>query len=160
MKGRLSVSVMTLIIYIVIIVLIFHYTKKKRAGGSGNGKSASNTAGQTSASASPAMTRTSKPKKSPLKKQKASARPNQQREVKQTVQEKRYSEQTKISSENCSYEAAYSKGQPARLGLRGDYGEEICPGQICVRCGYCGAENLVPSGSREHYHCYFCWEKL
>ncbi|MCD8197866.1 MAG: hypothetical protein LUE24_12000 [Lachnospiraceae bacterium] len=151
---------MTLIIYIVIIALIFRYTKKKRAGSSDNRKSAPDMARQNSAPSSPVMSKTVKPKKSPLKKQRASARPNQKREAKQTVQEKRYSEQTKISSDNCSYEAAYSKGQPARLGLRGDYGEEIRQGQICVRCGYCGAENLVPSGSREHYHCYFCWEKL
>ena len=25
---------------------------------------------------------------------------------------------------------------------------------------YCGAENFVPAESHEHYHCFFCWEKL
>ncbi|MCC8140002.1 MAG: hypothetical protein LIO67_06865 [Lachnospiraceae bacterium] len=148
---------MTFIIYVVIIVLIFRYTKKKREGSSGSKASASDTVRQSSPSAS-AMTKA--PKQPKPKKQKASARPNQERKTKQTVQEKQYSARTQVSSDNCSYEAAYSKGQPARLGLRGDYGEEVRQGQICVRCGYCGAENLVPSGSREHYHCYFCWEKL
>ncbi|MCD8362228.1 MAG: hypothetical protein LUC98_04585 [Lachnospiraceae bacterium] len=146
---------MSFIIYVVIIVLIFRYTRKKRAGSSGSKASASNANRQSQPSVSQTM-----PKKRAPKRQKASAMPNQQRKTKQTVQEKQYSARTQVSSDNCSYEAAYSKGQPARLGLRGDYGEEVRPGQICVRCGYCGAENLVPSGSREHYHCYFCWEKL
>ncbi len=146
---------MSFIIYVIIIVLIFRYTRKKRAGSSGSKAGASNTVRQSQ----PPVSQTMSKKKAP-KRQIASARPNQQRKTKQTVQEKQYSARTQVSSDNCSYEAAYSKGQPARLGLRGDYGEEVRPGQICVRCGYCGAENLVPSGSREHYHCYFCWEKL
>ncbi|MCC8163265.1 MAG: hypothetical protein LIO86_08935 [Lachnospiraceae bacterium] len=146
---------MSFIIYVIIIVLIFRYTRKKRAGSSGSKAGASNTVRQSQ----PPVSQTMSKKKAP-KRQIASARPNQQRKTKQTVQEKQYSARTQVSSDNCSYEAAYSKGQPARLGLRGDYGEEVRPGQICVRCGYCGAENMVPSGSREHYHCYFCWEKL
>ncbi|MCD8241778.1 MAG: hypothetical protein LUD73_05195 [Lachnospiraceae bacterium] len=146
---------MAFIIYVVIIVLIFRYTRKKRKASSNSRGRAADKASQASPSAAASTS-----KKNLLKRQKASARPNQKRETKQTAQEKQYSAKTRGSSDNCSYEAAYSKGQPARLGLRGDYGEEVRQGQICVRCGYCGAENLVPAGSREHYHCYFCWEKL
>lgn len=39
-------------------------------------------------------------------------------------------------------------------------GDTVPGGKKCVVCKYCGAENLVPMMSREHYGCYFCREPL
>ena len=66
----------------------------------------------------------------------------------------------KAARDNCHYEAAYSKGKPDRIGRRGDYEPGTPSGMERIKCAYCGAENFVPAGSRQHYHCYFCWEKL
>ena len=85
------------------------------------------------------------------KPRKATAVPNKPR---------RQKTRSRASSQACTYEAAYSKGKPDRVGGRGDY-ETVTPnGMERIRCGYCGAQNFVPVGSRNHYHCYFCLEKL
>ncbi|MCM1252935.1 MAG: hypothetical protein NC321_08940 [Clostridium sp.] len=39
-------------------------------------------------------------------------------------------------------------------------GDGVPNGKRCVICDYCGAENLVPTASREQYSCYFCREAL
>lgn len=39
-------------------------------------------------------------------------------------------------------------------------GDLIPQGKRCVKCGYCGAENLVPMLPRTRYSCYFCREAL
>ena len=39
-------------------------------------------------------------------------------------------------------------------------GDLIPQGKRCVKCGYCGAENLVPMVPRTRYRCYFCREPL
>ena len=39
-------------------------------------------------------------------------------------------------------------------------GDLIPQGKQCVKCGYCGAENLVPMRTRTQYSCYFCREAL
>ena len=39
-------------------------------------------------------------------------------------------------------------------------GDLIPQGKQCVKCGYCGAENLVPMQPRTRYSCYFCREAL
>ncbi|MBD5517282.1 MAG: hypothetical protein HDR07_01880 [Lachnospiraceae bacterium] len=39
-------------------------------------------------------------------------------------------------------------------------GDLIPQGKRCVKCGYCGAENLVPMQPRTRYSCYFCREAL
>lgn len=62
--------------------------------------------------------------------------------------------------QECSYRASYSKGRPGRVGLRGDYETVVPEGKERIRCAYCGAENFIPEGTKDHYHCYFCWEKL
>ena len=94
------------------------------------------------------------------KPRKATAVPNKPRRQKLTREEEALKTRSRASSQACTYEAAYSKGKPDRIGGRGDY-ETVTPnGMERIRCGYCGAQNFVPAGSRNHYHCYFCWEKL
>lgn len=45
--------------------------------------------------------------------------------------------------------------------LRYYYGDSVPPKMRIVKCGYCGAENLVPERvSQENYTCYFCRENL
>ena len=39
-------------------------------------------------------------------------------------------------------------------------GDSIPQGKKCIKCGYCGAENLVPMIPRTKYSCYFCREPL
>lgn len=94
-----------------------------------------------------------KPLKSRIEKVKPTAIPNQPRKAEKQI--------VKQSARDvCHYEAAYSKGRPERVGLRGDYETTAPAGTERIKCAYCGAENFVPAGSRQHYHCYFCWEKL
>lgn len=111
---------------------------------------------QKKASAVPNQSKTAPP----VKRQKASAAPNRPKKVPRTKDEKAMEIRTSVSSAACNYEAAYSKGRPERLGIRADYEPATPSGKIRVRCRYCGAENFVPAGSYDHYHCYFCWEKL
>ena len=90
----------------------------------------------------------------------ASAVPNQPR-VKRTRRTPEAPDRQPASSgKTCTYDAAYSRGKPERVGLRGDYETSIPSGMEKVSCSYCGAENFVPAGNHEHYHCFFCWEKL
>ena len=81
------------------------------------------------------------------------AKPNQPRPKERKMERQ-------AARDNCHYEAAYSKGKPDRIGRRGDYEPGTPSGMERIKCAYCGAENFVPTGSRQHYHCYFCWEKL
>ena len=46
------------------------------------------------------------------------------------------------------------------VALRYLEGDMIPRGKSVVRCGYCGAENLVPMASGTRYSCYFCREPL
>ena len=39
-------------------------------------------------------------------------------------------------------------------------GDSVPQGMRRVTCSYCGADNLVPQGSRQKYTCYFCREEL
>ena len=39
-------------------------------------------------------------------------------------------------------------------------GDSVPQGMRVIKCFYCGAENLVPQGSRQKYTCYFCREEL
>lgn len=39
-------------------------------------------------------------------------------------------------------------------------GDSIPQGRRLVRCGYCGADNLIPTAARTGYSCYFCREPL
>ena len=95
-----------------------------------------------------------------VRKKRSTAVPNKPRRQKLGMEEKAIRDRTRASSEACTYEAAYSKGKPDRIGGRGDY-ETVTPkGMERIHCSYCGAQNFVPVGSRNHYHCYFCWEKL
>lgn len=91
---------------------------------------------------------------------KASAVPNSSRKRKRTKEEAAMEMRTRASAKTCDYQAAYSKGKPKCIGGRGDYEPSTPRGMVRIRCAYCGAENFVPAGTHEHYHCYFCWEKL
>lgn len=92
--------------------------------------------------------------------QKASAVPNSSKKRKRTKEETAMEIRTRASAKSCNYQAAYSKGKPKAIGGRGDYEPSTPRGMVRIRCAYCGAENFVPAGTHEHYHCYFCWEKL
>lgn len=46
------------------------------------------------------------------------------------------------------------------VALRYLEGDMVPRGKRVVRCGYCGAENLVPMASGTRYSCYFCREPL
>ena len=94
-----------------------------------------------------------KPARPMAEKSKPSAKPNKPRPQKGKTGRQ-------ADRDNCRYDAAYSKGKPDRVGWRGDYEPEVPSGMERIKCAYCGAENFVPAGSRQHYHCYFCWEKL
>ena len=95
-----------------------------------------------------------------VRKRRVTAVPNKPRRQKLRKEEQEIRTRTRASSEDCTYEAAYSKGKPDRIGGRGDY-ETVTPkGMERIHCSYCGAQNFVPAGSKNHYHCYFCWEKL
>lgn len=39
-------------------------------------------------------------------------------------------------------------------------GDSVPRGMEQIRCSYCGADNLIPEGSRRKYTCYFCREEL
>ena len=39
-------------------------------------------------------------------------------------------------------------------------GDTVPNGKRCIVCGYCGAENLVPTIPRERYSCFFCREPI
>lgn len=92
--------------------------------------------------------------------QQASAVPNSSKKRKRTKEEAAMEIRTRASAKTCDYQAAYSKGKPKSIGGRGDYEPSTPRGMVRIRCAYCGAENFVPAGTHEHYHCYFCWEKL
>lgn len=102
----------------------------------------------------------SKATRSYPKRAKTSSVPNRPRQISRTKEERDVRVRTQASRAKCNFEAAYSKGKPGRVGLRGDYDPVTPQGMTRIRCMYCNAENFVPTGSREHYHCYFCWEKL
>ena len=94
-----------------------------------------------------------KPVRPMVEKLKPTAKPNQPRPKEREMERQ-------AARDNCHYEAAYSKGKPDRIGRRGDYEPGTPSGMERIKCAYCGAENFIPAGSRQHYHCYFCWEKL
>ena len=94
-----------------------------------------------------------KPVRPMVEKLKPTAKPNQPRQKERKMERQ-------AARDNCHYEAAYSKGKPDRIGRRGDYEPGIPSGMERIKCAYCGAENFIPAGSRQHYHCYFCWGKL
>ncbi len=52
---------------------------------------------------------------------KASAVPNQPRKLQRAVKQRQTEDQVCSPGRACSYEAAYSKGRPERIGQRGDY---------------------------------------
>lgn len=47
-----------------------------------------------------------------------------------------------------------------REGVRLLPGDPVPQGMRVAVCPYCGAENLVPGGSRDKFGCYFCREDL
>ena len=95
-----------------------------------------------------------------FQKKKSTSVPNRPRQPQRTKEEQEVQILTRESRAKCDYEAAYSQGKPDRIGMRGDYDPVTPQGKTRIRCRYCNAENFVPTGSGEHYHCYFCWEKL
>lgn len=95
-----------------------------------------------------------------IQKKRSSAVPNHPRKVKRSKTEEAVLERTRPSGKACNYEALYSRGRPDRIGRRGDYEPIVPDGMVRVSCAYCGAENFIPGGTHDHYHCYFCWEKL
>ncbi len=101
-----------------------------------------------------------KPRKPLMRKKEASAVPNKPKRKAPTKEETQAQVRMSADASRCDYQASYSKGKPDRIGRRGDYEDVVPNGMVRVRCRYCGADNFVPSGTREHYHCYFCWEKL
>lgn len=44
------------------------------------------------------------------------------------------------------------------IGERLYLGDQVPNGKMLRKCSYCGADNLVPFGTREKYLCYFCRE--
>ncbi|MEG1848233.1 MAG: hypothetical protein RRX92_05560 [Lachnospiraceae bacterium] len=48
----------------------------------------------------------------------------------------------------------------ARAAERVIDGESIPMDRVKKRCGYCGADNMIPRNSHEPYTCYFCREML
>lgn len=152
---------------LVIVLIIWTILKKqKEKGGAGSSyswESLSEKLKNKAASAQKTMPRStavkSRPSATPNKPQ-FSVVPNKPKKQQRTKAEQEMQLRTRASSAACSYQAAYSKGRPERLGVRADYEPGTPSGRERVRCPYCGAENFVPAGSRDHYHCYFCWEKL
>ncbi|MDO4260634.1 MAG: hypothetical protein Q4C82_01025 [Eubacteriales bacterium] len=95
-----------------------------------------------------------------VKRSAPTAVPNKPRSASRSREEEAIRIRTRSSRESCHYEAAYSKGRPDQVGRQGDFDLVTPEGMERIKCGYCGAQNFIPAGSREHYHCYFCWEKL
>lgn len=133
---------------LIIIIIVWIVVKKQKEKGSEFGRKKSFS-----------QTVKSRPSAVPNK-PKFSAVPNKPKKQQRTKAEREMEYRTRASSKACDYKAAYSKGRPDRLGQRGDYEPMTPQGMERVRCAYCGAENFVSAGSRDHYHCYFCWEKL
>lgn len=148
---------------ILVIVIIIWLVLKGQNKGNGS-KAPRRTSGNTSSRPTAAQKHPEKRQASAIpnvpKKRQASAIPNIPKKMQRTKEEAVMEVRTRASSRECHYEAAYSKGKPNRIGGRGDYEASTPQGMSRIRCAYCGAENFVPSGTREHYHCYFCWEKL
>ncbi|MBE5872252.1 MAG: hypothetical protein E7294_13525 [Lachnospiraceae bacterium] len=44
--------------------------------------------------------------------------------------------------------------------LRWYEGDPVPDSQKIIKCGYCGAENMVPVRGGRHFNCYFCREEL
>lgn len=141
------------LIYLIIIIAIIKSLAKKYGRSASGSKDRADlmrrmtTAKKKTASAEP-------------NKRRPSAVPNVPKRQKKTREEAEMAVRTRTSARACKYEAAYSKGKPDRIGVRADYDPATPSGRCRVRCSYCGAENFVPAGTSEHYHCYFCWEKL
>lgn len=157
------------LIYFIIIIFVLKALAKKYGSGSGRSKTSAVSGKAAKAPVSFQMPPDTSGKRASAVKKTASAKPNEKRasavpnmpkKQKKTKEEAQVAARTRESARACQYEAAYSRGKPERIGLRADYEPTAPSGKSRVRCAYCGAENFVPSGSREHYHCYFCWEKL
>lgn len=133
---------------ILIVIYVIWFIMKKRKKSGAKTASVSNRPKKT-VSAVP-----NRPRKT------ASAIPNVPKKLQRSKEEMELEARTRESRKACHYEAAYSKGKPDRIGRRGDYEPAVPNGMVRVRCAYCNADNFVPAGTREHYHCYFCWEKL
>lgn len=81
-------------------------------------------------------------------------------------------EETMVESSTMDYlaEKAENEARSAEAGkyrMTGKVGRrmpdwgDIANGEMTVICTYCGAENILPRGSRrDAYTCYFCREKL
>lgn len=144
---------------ILIIAIVIYYIWMAAAGKKKNDREQKSKGSFRSASAALKKKQASAVPNVPKKKQ-ASAMPNVPKQLKRTKEEAAMEARTRASAGACHYEAAYSKGKPGRIGGRGDYETSTPQGMSRIRCAYCGAENFVPAGTHEHYHCYFCWEKL
>lgn len=148
-----------LVIFVIVIWMVANAKTKKNEK-----KDTRGTFGKTSAGPIPNQTVSRKKQASAVpnvpKQKQASAVPNIPKKLKRTKEEAAVEARTRASARECHYEAVYSKGKPSRIGGRGDYEPSTPSGMSRVRCAYCGAENFVPSRTSEHYHCYFCWEKL
>lgn len=135
---------------LIIILIIWWFVKRQKEKSDGKRP-------WKQASAQPNVSRSDM---APRGEQKASAVPNKPKKKARTKEEVRMEQRTRESRNRCDYQAAYSKGKPDRIGKRGDY-EPVTPkGMERISCPYCNASNFIPAGSRDHYHCYFCWEKL
>ncbi|MBR5509693.1 MAG: hypothetical protein IKV59_06540 [Lachnospiraceae bacterium] len=134
---------------LIVIYIVWYIVKKKNKDTASKFPDAPKPLQKKRASAIP-----NRPKKN------VSAVPNVPKRIQRDSEESVLDMQMRESRRRCTYEAAYSKGLPDRVGKRGDYDPITPKGMVRIRCAYCNAENFVPSGTREHYHCYFCWEKL
>lgn len=157
-----------LIIMIFIGVVIYKRVRslKEDSNASGNQSRPNTTVNQRSASGRPVIPVNSNPgtkrapQKAPVKSAIAEAKKDgnsttaylmekAEEDAKQHAKEK-YEEQKRL------YETRGGLAVAERY-LEGDL---IPQGKRCVKCGYCGAENLVPMAPRTRYSCYFCREAL
>lgn len=123
-----------LIIFIIIIVVILNKNKQKQA------KKPSRKEPPVVASPSPKKTSPSKTTASKQEKKKPEPAKEKERTFIQPTR---------------PYRPAHNAGERYEEWMPVPDGKEVC------RCGYCGADNLIPRHSnRSQYTCYFCREEL
>lgn len=129
---------------IIFIIIILAVTQSKKKKGAGRPKTPPFTS--PSMPLPTAQPGKSAPKKTETKTRKPVAVPPKSETP---VKERTFVEPTK------PYRAAYNAGERYEDWMPVPDGKKVC------RCGYCGADNLIPKSSDpKNYTCYFCREEL
>ncbi|MDO4292605.1 MAG: hypothetical protein Q4C65_05150 [Eubacteriales bacterium] len=150
------------IILIVIYSVVMISRAKSRAGGSGKkpgaagGASVRDNAGKRNDAAK------SVPDRAAQARQQTPLRQQAQHSVTDYLRQKASADEAAHAAADRMDEARLSRETGGRtVGRRYSSWDSVPKGMRVVKCGYCGAENLIPEGARrKNCTCYFCREIL